>query len=326
MSIRLGYQIANFTYPGAVEDIFPTVVRQAQDAERSGFDTVLLMDHFYQLPGLGAPGDPMLEAYTTLGALSGLTSNIQLSTLVTGNTYRNPSLLAKTVTTLDVVSGGRAVLALGAGWFELEHQQMGFDFGTISERFERLEESLQIVTPMLRGEKPDVEGRWYRAHETLNSPQLRTTVPLLLGGGGEKKTFRLAAKYADHMNIIAGVSQLPAKMQALEQRCEEEGRDPATLEASFLTQVIMDPEPARATQLFHTYLRRNGIDPDTANDDVLAAQADHWFVGTPDAVAEQIHDRVMTTGVQGLLINMVMNGHESGMVQLAAETFAPLVT
>ena len=129
-------------------DLFPTVVRQAQEAEASGFDTVLVMDHFYQLPTLGEPDEPMLEAYTALGALASATEKIQLSTLVTGNTYRNPTLLAKAVTTLDVVSGGRAILGIGAGWFELEHQQLGFEFGTFTDRFDRLEEALQIIVPI----------------------------------------------------------------------------------------------------------------------------------------------------------------------------------
>src|SRR3954451_22068426 len=155
MTIRLGYQIPNFSYPDTpVDRLFDTVVAQAREAEASGFDTVLVMDHFYQLPGIGTPDNAMLECYTTLGALATATSRIQLSTLVTGNTYRNPPMLAKTVTTLDVVSGGRAVLGIGAGWFQLEHQQFGWEFGTFTERFERLDEALQIIVPMLRGERP----------------------------------------------------------------------------------------------------------------------------------------------------------------------------
>src|SRR3982751_1610357 len=155
MTIRLGYQIPNFTYPGVEPgDLFDTVAAQAREAETAGFDTVLVMDHFYQLPGIGTPDSAMLEAYTTLGALASATSTIQLSALVTGNTYRNPPMLAKTVTTLDVVSGGRAVLGIGAGWFEREHDDFGYEFGTFTERFEKLEEALQIIGPMLRGEAP----------------------------------------------------------------------------------------------------------------------------------------------------------------------------
>ena len=139
MTISLGYQIPNFTYPGGAETLFDTVLAQAREAEANGFDTVLVMDHFYQLPGIGTPDQPMMEAYSTLAALAASTDSIQLSALVTGNTYRNPTLLAKTVTTLDVISHGRAILGIGAGWFELEHQQLGFDFDTFTERFEKLD-------------------------------------------------------------------------------------------------------------------------------------------------------------------------------------------
>src|ERR671925_2149457 len=157
---KLGYQIPNFTYPdGDRESLFGTVVAQAQAADRSGFDTVLLMDHFYQLPMLGQPHDYMLECYTTLGALARETSNVRLGALVTGKTYRNPTLLAKIITTLDIVSGGRAQLGIGAGWFELEHDALGFEFGTFTDRFERLEEALQIVIGMLRDERPSLEGK-----------------------------------------------------------------------------------------------------------------------------------------------------------------------
>ena len=154
---RLGYQIPNFTYPDVGSaGLFEVVARQAVEAEESGFDTVLVMDHFYQLPMLGDPGNAMLECYTLLAALAQHTSRVRLSALVTGNTYRNPALLAKVVTTLDVVSGGRAQLGIGAGWYELEHDSLGFEFGTFTDRFEKLEEALQIITGMLRGTRPSL--------------------------------------------------------------------------------------------------------------------------------------------------------------------------
>ena len=162
MTIRLGLQINNFSYGTPVPDLFPTVVAQAQEADASGFDSVFVMDHFYQLPGLGTPDQPMLEAYTALGALAAVTQNVQLGTLVTGNTYRNPTLLAKNITTLDVISQGRAVLGIGTGWFELEHDQLGYEFGTFTERFDKLDEALQIIVPMLKGERPTFTGRHYR--------------------------------------------------------------------------------------------------------------------------------------------------------------------
>lgn len=209
----------NFSYSTPVADLFPTVIAQAREAESAGFDTAFVMDHFYQLPGLGEPDEPMLEAYTALGALATATDNIQLSALVTGNTYRNPPMLAKAVTTLDVASGGRAVLGIGAGWFELEHQQYGYEFGTFTDRFERLDEALQIIAPMLHGQRPTFDGKWYHVENAINEPRIRDDLPIMLGGGGEKKTFGLAARFADHLNIICNASELPRKLEALDARC-----------------------------------------------------------------------------------------------------------
>ncbi len=213
---RLGYQIPNFTYPGvAPSELFDTVRRQAVEAEASGFDTVAVMDHFYQLAGLGTPDMEMVECYTLLSALSQHTSRVRLSALVTGNTYRNPTLLAKTVTALDVVSGGRAQLGIGAGWFELEHHSLGYEFGTFTDRFERLEEALQIILPMLRGERATLEGKWYTVRDAVNSPAPLGRIPVMIGGGGRRKTLRLVAQYADESNLIAAPDDLPRKLDAL---------------------------------------------------------------------------------------------------------------
>lgn len=325
MSIRLGYQIPNFTYPGGVAELFPTVIAQAQEAERAGFDTVLVMDHFYQLPGIGDPDEPMLEAYTTLGALATATSTINLSTLVTGNTYRNPAMLAKTITTLDVISGGRAILGIGAGWYELEHREMGYEFGTFTERFERLEEALQIIEPMLRGNKPELDGKWYQAHGTRNHPQLRTDLPIMLGGGGEKKTFGLAARYAQHLNIIAAASELPRKLEALAKRCEEVGRDRSTLKTSFLATVILDPDGDKARATLYEMMKGRGVDRDSVVAEQWAELTDRYFVGSPDEVAQQIKARVLDVGIDGITINMITNGHVPGMITLAANALSPLV-
>ncbi|HST86710.1 MAG TPA: LLM class F420-dependent oxidoreductase [Kineosporiaceae bacterium] len=311
MSIRLGYQIPNFSYPDSpVENLFPTVIAQAREAEAAGFDTVLVMDHFYQLPGIGTPDSPMLECYTALGALASATSTIQLSALVTGNTYRNPPMLAKTVTTLDVVSGGRAILGIGAGWFEQEHHDYGYEFGTFTERFERLEESLQIIAPMLRGEAPTFDGKWYHVENALNNPRLRPTIPIMLGGSGEQKTFRLAARFADHMNIICAVQDLPRKVAALRERCAEIGRDPKTLATSYLAMVVLTESADQATALLES---------------VPPERRDQVFAGTPDQVAERLKTEVLDQGIDGLTINMVRNGHEPGIVTLAGQALAPLL-
>ncbi|KAA8885191.1 LLM class F420-dependent oxidoreductase [Nocardia colli] len=326
MSIRLGYQMPNFSYGQPVSELFPTVVAQAREAEAAGFDTVFVMDHFYQLPGLGEPGDPMLEAYTALSGIAASTERIQLSALVTGNTYRNPALTAKTVTTLDLVSAGRAVLGIGAGWFELEHQSYGFEFGTFTDRFERLDEALQIIQPMLRGEPVTFDGKWYHTDNAINEPRLRDDLPILLGGSGEKKTFALAARFADHLNIICNASELPKKMAALHQRCAEVGRDPSTLEVSYLCFLMVDEDGDQARKEQRDLLRGIGVDVDALSAEERAQSiADRQFVGSPDEVAEQLQTRVLDHGVQGIIVNMVTNGHQPGAVDLAGRTLAPLV-
>ena len=326
MTIRLGYQIPNFTYPGRVPaEIVPTVIRQAREAEAAGADAVFVMDHFYQLPGIGDPDDPMLEAYTLLGALATATERVQLSTLVTGNTYRNPTLLAKAVTTLDLVSAGRAVLGLGAGWFELEHQQLGFEFGTFTDRFHRLEEALAIILPMLRGERPTVSGEWYRTEQAINEPRLRDDLPLLIGGGGEKKTFRYAARHANHLNLICNASDVPRKLDALAARCDEEGRDRSTLETSFLGFVIVDEDGDAARRMHTEMLASRGIELDTLDDATRRLATDRHFVGSPEDVAEQVKTRVLDAGVDGFVFNLVANGHVPGVVAMACEALGPLV-
>ncbi|MBU2670285.1 LLM class F420-dependent oxidoreductase [Actinoplanes bogorensis] len=311
MSIKLGYQIPNFTYPGVPDmDLFDTVAAQAREAEAAGFDTVLVMDHFYQLPGIGTPDHAMLESYTTLGALSGVTSTVQLSTLVTGNTYRNPAMLAKTVTTLDVVSKGRAILGIGAGWFELEHHEMGYEFGTFTERFERLDEALNIIAPMLKGERSTHEGKWYTTRGAMNNPRVRPNIPIMLGGSGEQKTFRLAARFADHMNIICDVTDLPRKVSVLRERCEEIGRDPATLATSFLVMGMVGETEQEARKLGEL------IPEDRRN---------RAFLGTPDQVAEQVQEKILGAGIDGICINLVPNGHRPGVVSAVGAALKPLV-
>ncbi|MRH85937.1 TIGR03560 family F420-dependent LLM class oxidoreductase [Nocardia sp. SYP-A9097] len=327
MSIRLGYQMPNFSYGVPPRELFAAVAAQAREAEAAGFDAAFVMDHFYQLPLLGTPDQPMLEAYTTLAGLAASTERIQLSALVTGNTYRNPALTAKTVTTLDVVSGGRAVLGIGAGWFELEHQAYGFEFGTFTERFERLEEALEIITPMLRGQHSTFDGRWYHTEDAMNEPRVRDDLPIMLGGGGEKKTFALAARFADHLNIICNASELPRKIDALHARLDEAGRDPETLETSFLAFVIVDEDGDRARKIQADMLARQGITDLSALPVAALRQtpADRQFVGTPDEVAEQLQSRVLDHGIDGLIVNLVTNGHEPGTVELAGRALAPLV-
>jgi F420-dependent oxidoreductase-like protein len=214
---RLGYQIPNYTYPGINGgDIFGNILAQAQAAEAAGFDRVFVMDHFYQLPGIGAPHESMFECYSLLSAIAQHTDTVRLSALVTGNTYRHPTLLAKTITALDHVSGGRATLGIGAGWFELEHDSLGYEFGTFTDRFEKLEEALQIVIPMLRGENVSLSGTHYQVANAINSPAPISDIPIMIGGSGEKKTLRMVAQYADESNLSSGtIEEAEADLRAM---------------------------------------------------------------------------------------------------------------
>ena len=303
MAIRLGLQIPNFSYGTGVEELFPTVMAQAREAEAAGFDSVFVMDHFYQLPMLGDPDQPMLEAYTALGALATVTERVQLGTLVTGNTYRNPALLAKTITTLDVVSQGRAILGIGTGWFELEHDQLGFEFGTFTDRFNRLEEALQIILPMIKGERPTFSGKWYQVREAMANPRFREHIPLMIGGSGEKKTIPLAARHFDHLNVIAGFDELPGKLEVVRRRCEEVDRDPATLETSTLTTVLIH-ESAKPDQ-------------------IPAEMTQRMVVGSPDSVADQIKTKVLDAGIDGVIINVPF--YTPGVIRAIGEALRPVV-
>ena len=303
MAIRLGLQIPNFSYGTGVEELFPTVIAQAREAESAGFDSVFVMDHFYQLPMLGSPDQPMLEAYTALGALATATERVQLGTLVTGNTYRHPTLLAKVITTLDVVSQGRAILGIGAGWFELEHDQLGFEFGTFTDRFNRLDEALQIVLPMIKGERPSFSGNWYHTNEALANPRFRDHIPLMIGGSGEKKTIPLAVRHFDHLNVIAGFDELAGKVQVVRRRCEEIGRDPATMETSTLITAV--------------------IDENMKADQIPAEMTQRMVAGSAESIADQIQTKVLDAGIDSVIINMPI--YSPGAISAAGEALRPLV-
>lgn len=307
MTIRFALQIPNFSYGTGVSELYPTVIAQAQEAEAAGFDSVFVMDHFYQLPMIGTPDQPMLEAYTALGGLAVATEKVQLGTLVTGNTYRNPTLLAKAITTLDVISQGRAVLGIGTGWFELEHDSLGYEFGTFTDRFNKLDEALEIILPMLAGERPTVEGKYYRTREAMAEPRFRDHIPLMIGGSGEKKTIPLAAKHFDHLNVIAGFDELPRKVQVVKEACEKIGRDPATLETSHLAIAIID----------------ENVTADVIPDD-FKQQA---VYGSPEQVADQIKTKVLDAGIDGVIISPVtsLNGYQPGGITAVAELLRPLL-
>ena len=251
--MRLGVHVVSFDFPGGAAAIGPTLAETARLAEQGGIDNLSVMDHYLQMQeaGLGAVDQPMLEGYTTLGFLAAHTSTAELQLLVTGVAYRHPGLLAKILSTLDVLSRGRAVLGIGAGWYEREHAAYGVPFPPVSERFERLEETLQIVRQMWSDDVRAYDGRHYHLAETINSPQPLRTPPIMIGGAGEEKTLRLVAKYADATNLFArgdlGPEAVRAKLAVLAEHCEREGTDYDRIRKTILwtEPVATDPGGAR---------------------------------------------------------------------------------
>ena len=246
----IGLHIAKFNWPGAPDSIGPALARIAATADEAGFSMLSVMDHLWQLDWNGDPQEEMLEAYTTLGYLAAHTSRIKLLAFVTAVTYREPGLLAKAVTTLDVLSGGRAWLGIGAGFYEAEASGLGLPLPPAGERFERLEEALQICLQMWSDSEAPYEGRHYQLGRTLNSPQplSRPRPPILLAGGGEKKTLRLVAKYADACNIGA-TPELEHKLAVLRQHCEDVGRDYDDITKTVITRLDPGPRGERANEV-----------------------------------------------------------------------------
>jgi len=224
--MKIGLQINRFDYPGGAATIGPTLAKIATTAEVAGFDSLWVMDHFFQIHYLGPPTDPMMEAYTALGYLAGVTRKVTLGTLVTGVVYREPAFLIKAVTALDVVSGGRAYLGIGAGWFEEEAVALGFTNPLTSQRFDRLEDTLKLAKQMWVGDDKPFKGKMYTVPHPFSNPQpiQKPHPPIMIGGGGEQRTLKLVAQYGDACNLF-GTPELEHKLDVLKQHCNEAGRD-----------------------------------------------------------------------------------------------------
>jgi F420-dependent oxidoreductase-like protein len=241
-SMKFGLQIYSFTWPGGAEAIGPTLSRVVRSADEAGFDSIWVMDHFWQIGGPDSEFQPMLEGWTTLGFMAAHTQRARLGLMVGGVHYRNPGLWVKAATTLDVLSGGRAWLGLGAGWNRAESVGLGFPFPETKVRFEMLEDSLEIAHRMFEGERgteASFSGRQFTAERLLNAPQSisRPRVPIMIGGGGEKKTLRLVARYADASNLFGGPDQLRNKYRILAGHCEAVGRPYEEIERTTLQSV-----------------------------------------------------------------------------------------
>ena len=240
--MKAGLQIPSFTWPGGPEAIGPTLARVVRAADDIGFDSIWVMDHFFQIRGVGRPEEPMLEGWTTLGFMAAHSTRARLGLMVGGVHYRLPGLWVKAATTLDVLSGGRAWLGIGAAWNEDESRGLGFPFPPLGERFEMLEETLQVAYGMWSGERGSgaaFEGTHYRAERLLNSPQsiTRPRPPIMIGGGGERKTLRLVAQYADACNVFGNPAMIRHKYEVLREHCVAVGRDPDEIERSTLQTV-----------------------------------------------------------------------------------------
>jgi F420-dependent oxidoreductase-like protein len=251
--MRLALQVPSFTWPGGPEQIGPTFKRIAVEAEQAGLAGLWVMDHFFQIRGVGPAEDPMIEGYTALAYAAAVTERIELGTLVTGVTYRHPGVLIKTVTSLDVLSGGRAWLGIGAAWNDEEHRGLGVPYPPTAERFERLEETLRIGQQMWSGERGDetpFEGKHYQLERPMNSPQSisRPHPKIMIGGGGEKKTLRLVAQYADACNLFGEPDAVTHKLEVLRQHCADVGRDYEAIEKTVLATVVLSDDGAGDTE------------------------------------------------------------------------------
>lgn len=294
---RVGFQIPNFTFDGPDSAIFDRVAELAKAAEETGFESVWVMDHFYQLPPLGGPDRPMLEAYTLLGALAAVTSSVQLGALVTGVTYRNPALLAKEVTTLDVISKGRAILGLGAAWYDVEHEGLGVDFPSDRERLDRMEEAAQICRAMLTEEAPSFEGRYYRIRGARNVPRpIRPEgIPMMIGGGGEKRTLRAVAKYADMCNFSGDTETIRRKVDILRKHCADVGRDPAALTVTKLATLMITASEDETRNVREMLVNAAGPE-----------RAAGFNVGTEDEILDQVAEQ-SEAGIQEFIFNMPLS-------------------
>jgi F420-dependent oxidoreductase-like protein len=251
--MKIGLQIPSFTYPGGTAVIGPRLAEIAHTADEVGFASIWVMDHFFQIRGVGQPEEPMLESYSALNFIAAYTRRARLGAMVTGVIYRHPAILVKTVSSLDVLSGGRANLGIGAAWNEQESHGLGIPFPPVKERFERLEETLQIAFQMWSGKEGAYHAKHYQLDRALNSPQPLTKPhpPIYIGGGGEQKTLRLVARYGDACNLFSrlGLEALSQKLEVLKRHCEAEGRAYEQIEKSALDTVNLAPGEMTAAEM-----------------------------------------------------------------------------
>jgi F420-dependent oxidoreductase-like protein len=310
--VTLDLHLPNFNYPGVGPDrLFEQLAGIARTAEESGFSSITVMDHLHQIRGVGPPTNFMLEGNTILAGLAARTSRVSLGLLVGGVTYRNPALMAKITTTLDIISGGRAVLGLGAAWFEEEHDAYGFRFPPLRERFELLEDALRISRAMFTQPESSVEGKHHSTDNALNIPQpLRGDIPILVGGSGERKTLRLVAKYADGCNVFGDADRVRHLMGVLDRHCEDVGRDPREITRTRNGTVFA----GRTHEEAQRKLAERGLSEERIRSAAM--------VGDPDELAEQAQ-ALRDAGVDGLTFS-IDDVHDLETVALVGRALAPV--
>jgi F420-dependent oxidoreductase-like protein len=310
---HFGLQLPSFTFQGVPDNrMFERIAETAAAAEESRFDSFWVMDHYHQIANIGPETEPMLEAYTLLGGVAARTSRIQLGAMVTGVTYRNPAFLAKVVTTLDIVSSGRAILGIGAAWNEDESRAYGYEWPTTAERFERLEEALQICRAMFTNPQTTFKGTQHHVEGAYNVPQpVRPGgPPILIGGGGERKTLRLVARYADMWNGFGDPQTIRHKAEVLAKHCRDIGRDPSQIVKTRLGTLIIASTKEEAERRKNAWQREKGVD------DAGLAMRLVW--GDPEMVGDAAQ-RFFDAGLDGLIFNMP-TGSTPEDVALAGQT------
>jgi F420-dependent oxidoreductase-like protein len=298
--MRLGLQINEFNWPGGDEVLGSTFAETVRRAEDAGFSSVWVMDHFYQIGFVGKPDDPMLEAYSALSYAAAVTSRIKLGAMVTGVTYRYPGVLVKQVTTLDVLSGGRAYLGIGAAWNEREHHDMGAPFPPLSERFERLEETVQIALQMWSGEVKPFNGKHYQLPEPICRPLplSKPHPPIMIGGSGEQKTLRLVARYGDACNLFA-TPDIPHKLEVLKAHCEAEDRSYDDIEKTMLMNLNLQRDKPRWDQVVEEAVSQFGEFANLGIDQVMLALPNVTDPHAFDVLGEHLAPAAATFAVAG---------------------------
>lgn len=312
--VRFGVQFPSFSYGGKGRDIFTVVKAKVRLAEQLGFDSVWVMDHFYQVPGLGAPEEPMLEGWTTVSALSQVTDRIKIGTLVTGNIYRNPAILAKMGATVDVISGGRLNMGIGAGWYETEALAYGIPYYTAAERLGRLAEALQIIHGLWTAGKFTLSGKYYQVIDALCEPKpiQRPHPPIWVGGNGERITLRLVAEYGNACNLFGDLTEMKHKLQVLFDHCKEVKTSYERILKTCLGLVVIGERESEVRTLMARYQKAGFAE------EAYVASIIH---GTPDRVAERIQEYA-DAGIQYFVLNFDFREEERDM-QLFADKVMP---